>query len=58
MKQLRTLEKSIQAKLADLEKDPALNKESIIQEKATLEAVQKELRWLERKTLGAELGEN
>jgi len=58
MKQLRTLEKSIQAKLADLEKDPVLNKESIIQEKATLEATQKEIRRLERKTLDAELGQN
>ena len=58
MKQLRTLEKSIQAKVADLEKEPVPNKESIIQERVTLEATQKEIRRLERKTLDAELGQN
>lgn len=57
-KQLRTLEESIQNKLIELEKDPVPNKESIIQEGVTLEAVQKELRRLERKTLDAELGQN
>ena len=58
MKQLRTLEKSIRGKVSDLEKEPVFNKESIIQERLTLEAVQKELRRLERKTLDAELGQN
>ena len=56
-KQLRTLEESIQNKLADLEKDPELNKGLIIEERVTLEAVQKELRRLERKTFYEELGE-
>ena len=58
MKQLRTLEKSIQDKVADLEKEPVLNKESIIEERVTLESTQKELRRLERKTLDVELGQN
>jgi len=57
-KQLRTLEKSIQNKLSELEKEPVLNKELIVQEKAILEATQKELDRLERKTLDAELGED
>jgi len=57
MKQLRTLEKSIQNKLVELEKDPVLNKELIIQEKVTLEAAQKELRRLEKTTFYEELGE-
>lgn len=56
-KQLRTLEESIQKKLIGLEKDPVLNKESIIQERVTLESAQKELRRLERKTFYEELGE-
>jgi hypothetical protein len=58
IKQLRTLEKSIQDKMADLEKEPVLNKESIMQERVTLEAAQKELRRLERKILDVELGQN
>jgi hypothetical protein len=57
MKQLRTLEKLIQNKLIELEKDPMLNKESITQEKVTLEAAQKELRRLEKKAFYEELGE-
>jgi hypothetical protein len=57
MKQLRSLEDSIRNKLTELEKDPVLNKESIIKEKVTLEAAQKELRRLERKTFYEELGE-
>jgi hypothetical protein len=57
MKQLRTFIKSIQEKLTELEKEPVLNKELVAQEKAILEATQKELRRLERKTLYAELGE-
>jgi hypothetical protein len=58
MKQLRTLEKSIQNKLIELEKDPVLKKESIIQKRVALETAQKELRRLERKTLDVELGQN
>jgi len=57
IKQLRTLEKSIQDKVADLEEESVLNKEAIMQERATLEAAQKELRRLERKTFYEELGE-
>ena len=58
MKQLRTLEKSIQNKLIELEKDPVLNEEPIMKEKALLESTQKEIRRLERKTLDVELGQN
>ena len=58
MKQLRTLQKSIQDKLIELDKDPVLNKESIMKEEALLEATQKEIQRLEKKTLHAELGEN
>ena len=58
IKQLRTLEKSIQEKLIGLEKDPVLNKESIMKEKALLEATQKEIQRFERKTLDVELGQN
>ena len=57
MKELRTLVKAIEQKLAELEKEPVLNKELIMQEKAIFEATQKEIRNLERKTLYAELGE-
>jgi len=58
IKQLRTFENSIQDKLTELEKDPAPNKQLILQERAILEATQKELHRLERKTLDVELGEN
>jgi hypothetical protein len=58
IKQLRTFENSIQEKLTELEKDPVPNKKLILQERATLEAAQKELHRLERKTLDVELGEN
>ena len=58
MRQLRTLEKSIQNKLSELEKEPVFNKELLIHEKAILEVTQKELNRLERKTLDAELGED
>ena len=47
MKELRTFVKAIQGKLAELEKEPVLNKELIMQEKAILEAIQKEIRRLE-----------
>jgi len=58
IKQLRTFENSIQEKLTELEKDPVPNKKLISQERAILEATQKELHRLERKTLDVELGEN
>ena len=57
IKQLRTLEKSVQDKVTGLEKEPVPNKEPIIQEKVILEAAQRELRRLERKTFFEELGE-
>ena len=56
IKQLRTLEKSIQDKVADLEKEPVLNKESIMQERVTLEATQKEIRRLERQSFYSQFG--
>ena len=58
MKQLRSLKDSIRNKLIELEKDPVLNKESIMKEKTLLEATQKEIRRLETKTLDIELGQN
>jgi hypothetical protein len=57
IKQLRTLEKSIQNKLRELEKNPGLNRELIEEEKAMLSMVQKEIRRLERVTFYAQLGE-
>ena len=57
MKQLRTLEKSIQNKLRELERNPGLNKEMIEEEKTMLYTVQKEIRRLERVTFYAQLGE-
>jgi len=57
IKQLRTLEKSIQDKMWELEKNPGLNKEMIEQEKEMLSKVQKEIRRLERATFYSQLGE-
>ena len=57
IKQLQALEKSIQDKVADLEEESVSNKDAIIQEKVTLEAVRKELRRLARNTFFEELGE-
>ena len=57
MKQLRTLERLIQEKLPELEKNPGLNKEIIEQEKAMLSTLQKEIRRLERVTFYAQFGE-
>ncbi len=57
IKQLRTFENSIQEKLVELEKDPVPNRELIVQERATLEATQKELRRLEKKNFYDQLGE-
>ena len=51
IKELRTFEKSIQERLAGLEKDPASNKELIIQEKAIIEATQNEIQRFERQSL-------
>ena len=55
MQQLRTLERSIQKKLAELEEDPVSNKELIMQEKAILEAIQKEIRRLERQSFYSQM---
>jgi hypothetical protein len=57
IKELSTFEKSIQERLKELEKDPVSNRELIMQEKAILEAIQKEIRRLERNTLYTELEE-
>ena len=57
MKQLRTLERLIQEKLPELEKNPGLNKEIIEQEKAMLSTLQKEIRRLERVIFYAQFGE-
>ena len=57
MKQLRTLEKSIQNKLRELERNPGLNKEMIEEEKTMLSIVQKEIQKLERVTFYAQLGQ-
>ena len=57
MKQLRTLEESIQEKLKKLGKNPELNKEMIEEEKTMLSTVQKEIRKLERVIFYAQLGE-
>ena len=48
IKELRTFEKSIQERLAELEKEPLSNKELIMQEKAILEAIQREIRILRK----------
>jgi len=56
IKQLQTFEKSIQEKLAELEKEPVLNKELIMQEKVTLGAVQRELHRLKKKDFYYEFG--
>ena len=57
IKELRIFKKSIQERLAELEKEPVFNKELIIREKAILEATEKEIRRLERVTFYAQLGE-
>jgi len=56
IKQLQTFEKSIQEKLAELEKEPVLNKELTMQEKVTLGAVQRELHRLKKKDFYYEFG--
>jgi len=55
IKELRTLEKSTQEKLAQLENDPESNRNLIIQETAILEATQREIRRLERQSLYSQL---
>jgi anaerobic ribonucleoside-triphosphate reductase len=53
----RMLERSIQEKLSELEKNPGLNKEIIEQEKAMLSTLQQEIRRIERVTFYAQFGE-
>ncbi len=55
IKQLRTFENSIQEKLAELEKDAVTNQGLIIQERAMLEATQKEIRRLQRLSFDSQL---
>jgi len=57
IKELGTFEKSIQERLKELEKDPVSNRELIMQEKAILEAIQREIRRLEKVTFYAQFGE-
>jgi hypothetical protein len=57
IKYLRAFLEAIKIELKELETDPVSNKELIMQERAILEATQKEIRKLERKTLYEELGE-
>ena len=56
IKELRSFEKYNQERLAELEKEPGSNKELIMQEKAILEATQKEIRRLERQSFYSQLG--
>ena len=56
IKELRTFEKSIQERLAELEKEPASNQNLIIQETVTLEAIQEEIRRLERQSFYSQFG--
>jgi len=56
IKEWRTFEKSTRERLAELEKEPASNKELIMQEKAILEATQKEIRRLERQCFYSQFG--
>jgi hypothetical protein len=56
IKELGTFEKSIQERLKELEKDPVSNRELIMQEKAILEAIQREIRRLERQSFYSQFG--
>ena len=56
IKELRTFQKSVRERLANLEKDPVLNNELIIQEKAISEAIQKEIRRLEKQSFYSQFG--
>ncbi len=55
IKDLRTLMETIEKKLEDLEKDPIKNKELIPQEKALLEAAQREITRLQRQSFYSQL---
>ena len=56
IRELRSFEKSIQERLAELEKRPESNKELIIQEAVILAATQKEIRRLERQSFYSQFG--
>ena len=53
---LRTLERSTRERLTELEKDPEFNNDLIIQEKAILDATQKEIQRLEKQSFSSQLG--
>ncbi len=57
IKYLRAFLEAIKIELIELEKDPIKNREDLVQEKTLSEAMQKEIRRLERKTFYEELGE-
>ena len=56
IKYLETLLEAIKIELVELGKDPIGNREMLVQEKTLSEAIQKEIRKLEIKTLYEELG--
>ena len=56
VRDLRTLARSIQAKLDELEKEPLRNEELILEERAVLEATRKEIDKLERKAADEKVG--
>ena len=56
IKYLRAFLEAIKIELAELGKDPIGNREKLAQEKTLSEAIQNEIRKLERKTLYEELG--
>lgn len=57
IKYLRAFLRAIEIELKEMEKDTAGNKEELAQEKNLSEAIQKEIRRLQRKTFYEELGE-
>jgi predicted DNA-binding transcriptional regulator len=56
IKELRIFQKSVRERLAELEKEPVSNKELIMQEKAISEAIQKEIRRLEKQSFYFQFG--
>ena len=57
IKYLRAFLEAIKIELTELERDPAGNREELGKEKTLSEAIEKEIRRLDRKTLYEELGE-
>jgi hypothetical protein len=56
IKYLTAFLEAIKIELMELERDPAGNREELVQEKTLSEAIQKEIQRLEKKTLFLELG--